>query len=259
MFYIWVLINLQYTTLVVAVPCVGAPLFQHSNSKKTKPPNPLQPTPVGKAGGLKGLTQKGVGSLAKGGSSSSACQHVSIHWGGTLNPRVRACIGMVRSPKATLSYVYAVTLKLSDPCSPFKLHPEIRSFSYGAAARAPLSSCFSVSILRFPPAPPKLEPAADSLTPFSLLLLCVFFSLGFLAVVEYVLIARLAMLPRIGCGGPVVGLASGSSCNGWVMRQGCTVPFAPRARCQSARAIPTVNTPPLLQTIALLRQDLPSA
>ena len=28
-----------------------------------------------------------------------------ITWGGTLNPRVRACIGMARSPNATLSYV----------------------------------------------------------------------------------------------------------------------------------------------------------
>ena len=27
-----------------------------------------------------------------------------ITWGGTLNPRVRACIGMARSPNATLSY-----------------------------------------------------------------------------------------------------------------------------------------------------------
>ena len=28
-----------------------------------------------------------------------------ISWGGTLTPRVRACIGTVRSPNATLSYV----------------------------------------------------------------------------------------------------------------------------------------------------------
>ena len=69
-----------------------------ATAKKTKPPNP---PPVGKA-------EFEVWVLTKGGLLSvhhcrQFCTVVHVHpldWGGTLTPRVRACIGMVRSPKA---------------------------------------------------------------------------------------------------------------------------------------------------------------
>jgi hypothetical protein len=97
-----------------------------ATTKETKPPNP---PPVGKAGFE-------VWVFTKGGLVSvhycRLCRtvvHAHLVRVCTSGPRVRACIGMVRSPKAKLSYQTTVRFSFRNACA-------VRAWRRGAYQRS---------------------------------------------------------------------------------------------------------------------------